>query len=66
MPSAMLARRHEERKSKVAILPNPFGGVNTYLWSNEAYIVGIVPVGRSAYSPQTRDGKDIGEKGIGC
>ena len=32
------------------IVPNPFGGVNTHLWRNEAYIVGIVPVVRPAYS----------------
>ena len=32
------------------LLPNPFGGVNTRLWGNEAYIVGIVPVVRPAYS----------------
>jgi len=54
MPSAKLARRHEERKSKVAILPNPFGGVNTHLWSKDAYIVGIVPVVRLAYSHTER------------
>ena len=58
MLSATVAHDQQERKSKVAILPNPFGGVNTHLWSNKAYIVGIVPVGRSAYSPQTRDGKE--------
>ena len=57
MPSAKVAHDHEERKSKVAILPNPFGGVNTHLWSNEAYIVGIVPAVRPVYSPQTKDGK---------
>jgi len=50
MPSAKVARRHEERNFRVEIVPNPFGGVNTYLWRNEAYIVGIVPVVRSAYS----------------
>jgi len=54
MPSAKLARRHEERKSKVEILPNPFGGVNTHLWSKDAYIVGIVPVVRLAYSHTER------------
>ena len=42
MPSAKVARRHEERNFKVEILPNPFGGVNTHLWRNEAYVVGIV------------------------
>jgi len=58
MPSAKLARRHEECISKVEIVPNPFGGVNTHLWSNEAYIVGIVPLVCPAYSPQTRNGKE--------
>jgi hypothetical protein len=57
MPSAKVARRHEDRISRVEIVPNPFGGVNTHLWSNEAYIVGIVPVVRPAYSPQSRNGK---------
>ena len=58
MLSGKVAHDQQERKSKVAILPNPFGGVNTHLWSNEAYIVGIVPVVRPVYSPQTRDGKE--------
>ena len=40
------------------IVPNPFGGVNTHLWRNEAYIVGIVPVVRPAYSPQLKNGKE--------
>ena len=53
--SVKVAHDQQERKSKVAILPNPFGGVNTHLWSNEAYIVGIVPVVRPVYSPQTRN-----------
>ena len=43
MPSVKVARSHEERNSRVKIVPNPFGGVNTHLWSNKAYIVGIVP-----------------------
>jgi hypothetical protein len=43
MHSAKVARRHEERNFRVEILPNPFGGVNTHLWRNEAYVVGIVP-----------------------
>lgn len=51
MHSVKLAHSHEERTSNVKIVPNPFGGVNTHLWSNEAYIVGIVPVVRPAYSP---------------
>ena len=46
------------------IVPNPFGGVNTHLWRNEAYIVGIVPVVRPAYSSQTRDGKEQVGKGL--
>ena len=66
MPSAMVAHRHEERTSNVKIVPNPFGGVNTHLWSNEAYIVGIVPVVRPAYSPQTRNGRGTGGKGFAC
>ncbi len=40
---AKVAHRHEERNSSSKIVPNPFGGVNTHLWRNEAYIVGIVP-----------------------
>ena len=50
MSSVKVARRHEERNSRMELLPNPFGGVNTRLWGNEAYIVGIVPVVRPAYS----------------
>ena len=46
------------------IVPNPFGGVNTHLWRNEAYIVGIVPVVRPAYSSRTRDGKEQAGKGL--
>jgi hypothetical protein len=42
--SARVAWRHEYRIQKVKIVPNPFGGVNTHLWRNEAYIVGIVPI----------------------
>ena len=57
MPSDKVAHDHEERIFKVEIVPNPFGGVNTHLWSNEAYIVGIVPVVRPVYSPPTRNGK---------
>ena len=37
------------------IVPNPFGGVNTHLWSKEAYVVGIVPVVRPAYSPRQKE-----------
>ena len=43
MLSVKVAHRHEEHKSRVEIVPNPFGGVNTHLWRGEAYIVGIVP-----------------------
>jgi len=50
MCSAKVARRCEECKFRVKIVPNPFGGVNTHLWSSEAYIVGIVPVVRPPYS----------------
>ena len=57
MPSAKVARRHEERNFRMEILPNPFGGVNTHLLRNEAYIVGIVPIVCPAYSPQTSIGK---------
>jgi len=66
MPSAKVARRHEERNFKVEIVPNPFGGVNTHLWRNEAYIVGIVPVVRPAYSPQRRNGRGTGGNGLAC
>ena len=66
MPSAKLARRHEECISKVKILPNPLGGVNTHLWSNEAYIFGIVPVVRPAYSPQRRNGRGAGGNELAC
>jgi len=66
MHSVKLAHSHEERTSNVKIVPNPFGGVNTHLWSNEAYIVGIVPVVRPAYSPEGRNGRGTGEKGLAC
>ena len=46
------------------IVPNPFGGVNTHLWRNEAYIVGIVPVVRPAYSPQPRNGKEQANESV--
>src|SRR6476660_671261 len=46
MPSAKVARRHAKVKLRKEILPNPSGGVNTHLWDNEAYIVGIVHVVR--------------------
>ena len=50
MSSVKVARRHEERNSRIEIVPNPFGGVNTHLLRNEAYVVGIVPIARPAYS----------------
>ena len=39
-----VARGREERNFRMEIVPNPFGGVNTHLWRNDAYIVGIAPV----------------------
>ena len=66
MPSAKVARSHEGHTSRMEIVPNPFGGVNTHLWSNEAYLVGIVPVDRPAYSLKTRNGKGRRGKGIAC
>ena len=56
--SVKVARRQEERNSREEIVPNPFGGVNTHLWRNEAYIVGIVPVVHPAYSFQQWNGKE--------
>ena len=50
MSSVKVARRHEERNPRKEIVPNPFGGVNTRLSRSEAYIVGIVPIVRPAYS----------------
>ena len=64
MPSVKVARRHKERNIRVEIVPNPFGGVNTHLWRNETYLVGIVPVVRPAYSLQERIGKGTGGKGL--
>jgi hypothetical protein len=64
--SGKVAQRFEERNSIEEIVPNPFGGVNTHLWSNEAYIVGIVPDVLSSYSPQTRNGKETGGKEFPC
>jgi hypothetical protein len=64
MPSAKLARRHEECIFKVEIVPNPFGGVNTHLWRNEAYIVGIVPVDRPTYSLEKRIEKEQEKRGL--
>lgn len=64
MLSDKVAHRHKERNSRVEILPNTLGGVNTHLWSNEAYIIGIVPVVRPAYSIEKRKG--TGGKGLAC
>jgi hypothetical protein len=61
---AKVARIRKKRNSKVKILPNPFGGVNTHLWSNEAYIVGIVPVVVPSYSPHRRNGRGTGRDGL--
>ena len=47
------------------ILPNPFRGVNTHLWSKEAYIIGIVLVVRPAYSSQNKGmGKEQRGRGL--
>ena len=52
MLSVKVAHRHRERKSRVEIVPNPLGGVNTHLWRSEAYIVGIVSTHAAfLYSP---------------
>ena len=64
MFSVKVAHRDDERKFRVEIVPNPFGGVNTHLLRNEAYIVGIVPVVRPAYSPQPRNGKEQVGRGL--
>ena len=59
MFSVKVAHRHAERNFRVEIVPNPFGGVNTHLWRNEAYIIGIAPVLRPAYSLDKRNGKGL-------
>lgn len=64
MLSVRVAYSREEHTSQSKIVPNPFGGVNTHLWRNETYLVGIVPVVRLAYSPQERIGKGTGGKGL--
>ena len=48
--SVKVTQRHGERNSREEIVPNPFGGVNTHLWRNEAYIVGIVPYSTPFYT----------------
>ena len=53
MPSAKVARRHEESNSGAEIVPNPSGGVNTHLLRNVAYVIGIVPVVLPPYSLTT-------------
>ena len=64
--SAKVARRHEKSLYRRRIVPNTFEGVNTYLWRGDAYVVGIVPVVRPAYSPQTRNGTGAGGNGFAC
>ena len=59
MLSVKVAHRHRERKSRVEIVPNPLGGVNTHLWRSEAYIVGIVPHVMPFYTLSNRV-KEIG------
>jgi hypothetical protein len=51
MASAKVARRHKKLSSRRGILPNPSGGVNTHLSRNVAYVIGIVHVVLSTYSP---------------
>ena len=48
--SVKVTQRHGERNSREEIVPNPFGGVNTHLWRNEAYIVGIVLYSTAFYT----------------
>ena len=55
MPSAKVAWRHKESNSRVEIVPNPFGGVNTHLLNNVAYVIGIVPVVLPAYSVKKKE-----------
>ena len=67
MFSVKVAHRNEERNFRVEIVPNPFGGVNTHLWRLDAYIVGIVPIIRPAYSDAKRKrGKVIERNGLLC
>lgn len=55
LASAKVAQGPKKRNSIVEIVPNTFGGVNTHLWRNDAYIIGIVPVVRPAYSSYKRN-----------
>jgi len=55
LASARVAQRPRKRNSIVEIVPNTFGGVNTNLWRDEAYIIGIVPVVRPAYNSHKRN-----------
>lgn len=48
--SAKVTQGLEKRNFIVEIVPNTFGGVNTHLWRNEAYIIGIATVVPSVYS----------------
>jgi hypothetical protein len=62
--SAKVAQRLEKRNSIVEIVPNPFGGVNTHLWRNKAYIIGIASIVRPAYSLQRSNGKEQEGRGL--
>jgi hypothetical protein len=61
--SAKVAQGLKKRNSIVEIVPNTFGGVNTHLWRNKAYIVGIVPAVCLAYSFQRRSNRNEWERG---
>jgi hypothetical protein len=56
--------RNETIRSK--IVPNTLGGVNSHLWSDKAYIVGIVPVVCPAYSSHIRNGRGTEWGGLAC
>ena len=66
MRSVKVAQRHEERNYRVEIVPNPFGGVNTHLWRNEAYIVGIVPHSSFLYSIRERQDVQMNPEAVWC
>lgn len=53
MLSVKVAHRHRERKSRVEIVPNPLGGVNSHLLRSGSYIVGIVPHSMPLYTLPT-------------
>jgi hypothetical protein len=52
MCSATLAHRHEERNSRVEIVPNPFGGVNTPFWKRDLHRRYCPLLGAFLYSPR--------------